>query len=134
MALASEVRKLADTKPFYAVAGCGDLAVEKFREVPAALHQVQGRLQTLAATDRSQLQQRAATYAGSLSTMATSTYDDLAKRGRTAVGRVRGQEATQQLEARARTTSQQAKAASTSAKKTASSAKKAASEGADKIG
>lgn len=134
MAFASEVRKLADTKPFYAVAGCGDLAVEKIREVPTALHQVQGRLQNLAATDRSQLQQRAVTYADSLSTMATSTYDDLANRGRTVVDRVRGQEANQELEARARTTSQQAKATSTSAKKTASSAKKAASEGAGKVG
>lgn len=133
MALASEVRKLTDTKAFYAVAGCGDLAVEKLREVPARLQEVQGRLQDFAA-DRAELQQRAMTYANSVTTTAASTYDDLAKRGRDVVGRVQGQESTEQLEDRAKTTSQQTKAAVTSARKTASSAKKAATEGADQVG
>lgn len=130
----TEGRKLTDTKPFYAAAGCGDLAVEKLREVPDRLHDVQGRLQGLASTDRGELQQRALTYAGYLGTKATSTYDDLARRGRSAVERVRGQEATQELEARAKAMSRQTKAAVTSARKTAASARKAADEGADTIG
>lgn len=134
MALTSEVRKLADTKPFYAVAGCGDLAVEKIREVPVALQQVQGRLQDFAATDRAQLQQRAVGYAGSLATLATDAYDDLAQRGRSLVSRVQRQEATQELEAQVSAASRQAKAARTSARKTAATARKAASDGADQVG
>ncbi len=134
MTLTSEARKLADTKPLYAVAGCGDLAVEKLRGVPGQLQQVQGWFQDIAATDRTELQQRAWGYAGSLSTMVTGTYDDLAQRGRGVVGRVRRQESSQELEARAKTASRQTKAATTSARKTAESAQRAASEGADKLG
>ena len=137
MTFTSEVRKLAGTKPFYAVAGCGDLAVEKLREVPGRFQEVQGQLQSQLndlPTGRADLQDRALSYAGSLATLATSTYEDLAKRGHGVVGRVRGQEATQELEAQAKTTSRQTKAATTSARKTASTAKKAAGDGAGQVG
>lgn len=130
----TEGGKLTDAKPFYAVAGCGDLAVQKLREMPDRLHGVQGRLQDLVNTDRGELQQRALTYADYLGTKATSTYDDLAQRGRSVVERVRGQETSRELEARAKAMSRQTKAAVTSARKTAASARKAADEGTDTIG
>lgn len=130
----TEDRGFTDTKPFYAVAGCGDLAVQKLREVPDRLQGVQSRLQDFVNTDRGELQQRALTYAGYLSTKATNTYDDLAERGRSVVEQVRRQETTQELEARAKAMSRQTMAAVTSARNTAASARKAADEGSDTFG
>ena len=43
MPLATEVKKLAESKPFYAVAGAGDFAVEKLRELPEQIQKLQGR-------------------------------------------------------------------------------------------
>ncbi|WP_326819747.1 hypothetical protein OHA77_16560 [Streptosporangium sp. NBC_01639] len=43
MTLATEVKKLAESKPFYAVAGVGDFAAEKLRELPEQLQRLQGR-------------------------------------------------------------------------------------------
>lgn len=43
MTLATEVKKLAESKPFYAVAGAGDFAVEKLRELPEQIQKLQGR-------------------------------------------------------------------------------------------
>ncbi|MFG1941561.1 hypothetical protein [Nonomuraea sp. NPDC048826] len=48
MTLATEVKKLTDTKPFYAVAGAGDYAVEKLRELPEQLQKLQSRRAELA--------------------------------------------------------------------------------------
>lgn len=137
MTLANEVKKLRDTKAFYAAAGAGDLAVEKLREVPDRLQRVQGRLEGIRRVDPkdlSGLSNRAVAYAGTLGQRATETYEELANRGRTVVNRVRGQEATQELEAEARTTVRRARTTASSAKQTAGSAKKAAGEGAKKVG
>ncbi|GAA2906039.1 hypothetical protein GCM10010517_72250 [Streptosporangium fragile] len=41
MPIAAEVKKLADSKPFYAVAGAGDFAVEKLRELPEQIQKLQ---------------------------------------------------------------------------------------------
>ncbi|MEV8639218.1 hypothetical protein AB0395_46930 [Streptosporangium sp. NPDC051023] len=43
MTLSTEVKRLAESKPFYAVAGAGDFAVEKLRELPEQIQRLQGR-------------------------------------------------------------------------------------------
>jgi hypothetical protein len=43
MKLATEVKKFTESKPFYAVAGVGDYAVEKLRELPGHLEKLQAR-------------------------------------------------------------------------------------------
>ena len=53
MPITDDLRKtLSDPTPLYALAGVGDLAVEKLREVPE-------KAATLAATDRTVVQERA---------------------------------------------------------------------------
>jgi heparin binding hemagglutinin HbhA len=125
MASTADIKKtLTDPKPLYAVAGVGDLAVEKLREVP-------GRVARL---------------------RRDGTYTDLAARGKAIVERIRTQKATQDLiqqaqatVTRARTTRGAAargsastrkatKATLTSARETARAAAKATSDGASKVG
>jgi hypothetical protein len=48
MTLATEVKKLTDSKPFYAIAGVGDFAAEKLRELPEQLQKLQSRRAELA--------------------------------------------------------------------------------------
>ena len=57
---------------------------------------------------------------------ALTTYGELAVRGQTLVGRIRSQQATQDLQHQAKATASQAKATSTTAKKSASRTKSAA--------
>lgn len=60
MTLATEVKKLTDSKPFYAVAGAGDYAVEKLRELPDHLQKLQSRRAELTR----ELPEKARAYAG----------------------------------------------------------------------
>ncbi|MQA97117.1 MAG: hypothetical protein GEV11_21650 [Streptosporangiales bacterium] len=130
MTLATEVKKLRDTKAFYAAAGVSDLAVATLRTVPERINRLQQK------TDLNDLQTRAKEYAATVSGKATELYDGLAERGRDAVGRTA--DATQapvaEVEAGAKTAKRQAKAASTSAKKSTKAAGQAAAETADKAG
>ncbi len=49
MSVTEEIRKtLSDPKPFYALAGAGDLAAEKLRDAPVLLTEVAGTVTTLA--------------------------------------------------------------------------------------
>jgi hypothetical protein len=130
-----------DYKPFYAVAGAGDLAVEKIRQLSKL---AQERLASID-TDQSNLtvrfQTELETRADALSrqarelteraqaawqeavAQANQTYGTLAGRGETLVGRIRSQAATQQLEEQVDTTVRSAKGTVTSVKKAATTAR-----------
>ncbi|GAA2308452.1 hypothetical protein GCM10010149_68190 [Nonomuraea roseoviolacea subsp. roseoviolacea] len=107
MTLATEVKKLTDSKPFYAVAGVGDYAVEKLRELPEQLQKLQARrvdlgkdLPELARVyaDKAEgfakeLPEKARGYADQLTQRASVVYEDFATRGRKAVSKVSGEAA-----------------------------------------
>ncbi|MBM7783800.1 hypothetical protein [Tenggerimyces flavus] len=130
-----------DYKPFYAVAGAGDLAVEKIRQLSKL---AQDRLATID-TDQSAITTRVQTeletradeltkQAKAISDRAQAAWQDalgqanetyvaLAGRGESLVGRIRNQASTKQLEDQAETTVRSAKATVTSVKKAATSAR-----------
>ncbi|TDW19125.1 hypothetical protein [Kribbella kalugense] len=164
--------------PFYAIAGAGDLAVEKFRaisedvtarfakldqqtlqtELTKAQTELNKRFEAIVADARTapaKLRELPKTAQAGFTTVlgqAEETYEDLAGRGKDLVERIRHQQATEDLEASAKTTvskvkatrttakktaqnaSRTAKAAATSARKTAKAAGKAAEAAAEKIG
>lgn len=140
-------KTVTESKPFYAVAGAGDLAVEKLREAQNRLNalkvepaDVRGRLQSRAGGAREGVQDlpaqaqtlastitaRAAGAYEELTSKANLVYDDLAKRGRTVVRRISRQKATQDLGSDARSTATRVKATRTTAKKSAASTKQSA--------
>jgi hypothetical protein len=107
MTLATEVKKLTESKPFYAVAGVGDYAVEKLRELPQQLAQLQTRRFELArelpekARDYAgtaeglakEFPEKARGYADQLTLKATEVYEDFATRGRKVVSQTTGEAA-----------------------------------------
>jgi heparin binding hemagglutinin HbhA len=115
--MATKIWTDSDTKALYAVAGVGDLAVEKLRTVP-------GKLAELRAND----------VYSSVVTKANELYGDLATRGESVVGRIRRQQASRDLAEQAEVTVRRAKATVSSARATGSKAVKAADRGADKVG
>ena len=134
--------------PFYAIAGAGDLAVEKFRavsedvtarfakldqqtlqtELTKAQTEFAKRFEAIVAdakTTPAKLRELPKTAQAGFTTVlgqAEETYDDLAARGEEIVGRIRSQKATEDLVASAKTTVSKAKATRTTAKKTADTA------------
>jgi hypothetical protein len=139
MSLTSTITR---SKPFYVVAGAGDLAVKKIREVPElasarmvalkvdrkdvekavdGLRAEAGALPAKAQAAATALPAKAQTTAVELAVgvvdRADSAYGDLAARGRRVVGRIRRQKATQDLKRDATTTVRRTKAATTTAKK-----------------
>jgi hypothetical protein len=120
--------KLRESKAFYAAAGAGDFAVEKLREVPVRLNQLQEK------TDPKDLGGAAVAYVTQVSTRAVEVYDGLAERGKRIVSRVDRQKATQELEASAKATVRKARSAAGSARTTARTAAKAAGDASKKIG
>ncbi|WP_406283928.1 hypothetical protein [Embleya sp. NBC_00896] len=124
MAIATELKKtLTDTTPLYAVAGAGDLMVEKLRELPEKLRVeittdpkvLRERFQTL--PDRTQ------TFAKSQVDKAKELYEDLAARGEKLVKRVDRQESTKRAKSAVNTTESKAKATTTAAKRGVANAK-----------
>ena len=115
--MATKIWTDSDTKALYAVAGAGDLAVEKLRTVP-------GKLAELRAND----------VYGSVVTKATELFGDLTARGENVVGRIRRQQATRDLAEQAEVTVRRAKATVSSARATGTKAVKAADRSADKVG
>ncbi|MEU9834916.1 hypothetical protein AB0D67_25570 [Streptosporangium sp. NPDC048047] len=110
MTFTTEVKKLADSKPFYAVAGAGDFAVEKLRELPDQLQRLQGRREEIreAAKDlpdraktfagkaevyAKDFPEKARVYADQFTSMATGLYEEFATRGRKVVSRTTGEAA-----------------------------------------
>lgn len=128
MTLATEMKKLKESKAFYAMAGAGDLAVEKLREMPDRLTRLQRK------ADPKELPKVARSYANQVSSKAAEIFDDLAARGRNIVGRVNRQQATQDLEATAKATATQARQTVDSARRTAENAAKAVRAGSRKVG
>ncbi|GIH73410.1 hypothetical protein [Sphaerimonospora thailandensis] len=86
MTLATQVKRIADSKPFYALAGVGDFAVERTREYAST---VQGKAETVARD----FPEKAREYADAATTRFTRFYDDLAVRGRRIVSKVTGETA-----------------------------------------
>ncbi|GII67314.1 hypothetical protein Skr01_73990 [Sphaerisporangium krabiense] len=114
MPINDEVKRLAESKPFYAVAGAGDFAVEKLRELPDQIQRLQSRRSEVGATARElpgiarkyaenvqvkaeavarDLPGKAREYADTISAKAAELYEDFATRGRKVVGRVTGEAA-----------------------------------------
>jgi heparin binding hemagglutinin HbhA len=134
--------------PFYAIAGAGDLAVEKFRavsedvtarfanldqktlqtELTKAQSEVTKRFDAFVAdakTAPAKLRELPAVAQAGFTTVlgqAEETYEDLAGRGKDLVERIRSQKATEDLVTQAKTTVSKAKATRTTAKKTAQTA------------
>ncbi|MEO3808108.1 hypothetical protein ABGB17_03815 [Sphaerisporangium sp. B11E5] len=120
MPINAEVKKLTDSKPFYAVAGAGDYAVEKLRELPEQFQRLQarrgevrdvarelptmarryaGNVQVKAESVARDLPNLAKVYADQLAGKATLLYDQFANRGRKVVSRVTGEAALELQEA-----------------------------------
>lgn len=107
MTLATEVKKLTESKPFYAVAGVGDFAVEKLRELPEQLQKLTARrgeltkdlpvkareYATKAEAVAKDFPEKARVYADQLGHKATEVYEDFATRGRKVVSQASGQAA-----------------------------------------
>jgi heparin binding hemagglutinin HbhA len=134
--------------PFYALAGAGDLAVEKFRavsddvtarfakldqktlqvELTKAQTELTKRFDAIVAdakTAPAKLRELPAVAQAGFTTVlgqAEETYEDLAGRGKDLVERIRSQKATEDLVTQAKTTVSKAKATRTTAKKTAETA------------
>ncbi|MEO3854680.1 hypothetical protein [Acrocarpospora sp. B8E8] len=100
MTLATEVKKLTESKPFYAITGAGDFAMEKIRELPEQLAKLQDRqgdakkyaerVQDRAGSYARELPGKTREYAETISSRLNELYDDLAKRGRKVVRKVSG--------------------------------------------
>ncbi|MGZ0148810.1 hypothetical protein ACXJJ3_17180 [Kribbella sp. WER1] len=134
--------------PFYAIAGAGDLAVEKVRavgvdmtarfakldqktlqaELTKAQSELAKRFDAIVADARTapaRLRELPKTAQSGLTVVlgqAEETYEDLAGRGKDLVERIRHQQATEDLVTTAKTTVSKAKATRTTAKKTAQTA------------
>ena len=163
MSVAKDVRKsVSDVKPLYALAGAGDLVVERLRTFPNRV----AALRPEVTVDRKELQAkvgqvpgrvvelpvRAQSKAVELGSAAGEAYGELVVRGRKVVRAVSRQKATQELKADAATTVRRTKTAKNTAKgsvtatrtatkkaaqsaaKTAQDAVKAVEAGAGKVG
>jgi len=168
MAITADVRKFGDTlvaqgkvtitetsKPLYAVAGYGDFAVEKIRELP---EKVQGQFKTVQgelATRRTKLVERRTklqekvvtlpqdfqtfpttvkTYVETASGKATAFYGDLAERGEKVVAQIRRRPTVKKAAAANKQAKTTAKAAKTTATKAASADVEAVKDAASQIG
>ncbi|MEU4833351.1 hypothetical protein [Streptosporangium sp. NPDC023615] len=106
----SDVKKLAESKPFYAVAGAGDFAVEKLLALPERIQRLQGRREEIreAAKDIPVLARqfagkaelyakdfpvKARDYADQFAGKATEIYEEFADRGRKVVSKASGEAA-----------------------------------------
>jgi hypothetical protein len=149
--------KLRDNKAVYTVAGAGDLAVEKLREVPEQVTRLREnmtryqdevrenvtRYQGDVRENLVRLQERievkelpgaARAYVAGFGNRTAEVIDELAARGKKIVTRIEQQAATQELEASAKSTQRRAKATVGEAKKTARAAARATSAASKKVG
>jgi hypothetical protein len=138
-----------ESKPLYALAGVGDLAVHTVRELPATLNKtatkvtgkidLEGRVATLRAdlealpakaqTAAKELPAKAIARTSEITEHATdtveSTYGDLVARGEAVVSRIRKAPEVKVAQTQAKATVTKAKAARTTAKKAAASTRRA---------
>ncbi|WP_182879576.1 hypothetical protein [Microbispora sp. H10949] len=89
--IVTQAKKITESKPFYALTGAGDFAVEKARAYAST---VQDRAETVAR----ELPEKARGYADAAATQINRLYDDLATRGRKVVSRVSGEAALELTE------------------------------------
>jgi len=148
----SPITTITRSKPFYVVAGAGDLAVKTIREVPAqiaagravavkvgredlpkAVSDFRAEAVTLPARAQATVtalptkaQTAVVDAAVEVADRTDAVYGDLLTRGRTLVGRIRRQQATKDLQRDAGTTVRRTKAAKTTATKGASDTASAA--------
>jgi heparin binding hemagglutinin HbhA len=145
----SVTKTITNSKPFYVVAGAGDLAVKTLREGTERLSamrlepkDIRKEIGTTISTLQSETkalpakaQTVAVTLAADVAGMVGTSYDELLGRGRSVVTRIRGQKSTKELQRQASTTVRRSKAVvttgrlaavdtRTSAKGTATTAKK----------
>jgi ElaB/YqjD/DUF883 family membrane-anchored ribosome-binding protein len=109
MTLADQVKKITNSKPFYAVAGAGDYTVENLRKLRKRLQKQlrarQGEVRETAKdlpgktreTVAKGLPEQAREYADTTAAKVNEFYDDLADRGRKVISSL-GHEAAQELE------------------------------------
>jgi len=139
MSITAEIRRtvgdaraaLTDPKPLHAVAGAGDLFVERVRTTAAAqqraLQSVRFHPSALPARMSAtvdgvrgaitRLPEQAQGVVVDSAARATRTYDGLARRGATLVGRIRRQAASQELGGQIQSTVRSAKTTTTTARK-----------------
>ncbi|WP_061295160.1 hypothetical protein [Herbidospora cretacea] len=98
MTLATEVKKLTESKPFYALTGVGDYAVEKLREIPVRVNQLQQVRREEAYAYAGRVQGKAENVANTVAERLNTIYDDLAKRGRQVVSQATGEAALELTE------------------------------------
>jgi heparin binding hemagglutinin HbhA len=132
----SVTKTITTSKPFYVVAGAGDLAVKTLREGTerlASLRIERKDLETTIASLQSETkalpakaQTVAVTLAADVAGAVGTGYDELLGRGRSVVTRIRRQKASQDLKQQASTTVRRSKATATTAKKAASDTRSAA--------
>jgi hypothetical protein len=161
MAITADVRKFGDTlvaqgkvtitestKPLYAIAGYGDLAVEKLRELPelaqGQFKTVQGELKTR----RTKLQSRVnslpqdyktiptqvKTYVEDVTGKATQFYGELAERGEKVVAQIRRRPTVKRAAAANKQAKSSAKATKTTATKAAKADVDAVKDAASQVG
>ncbi|WP_066368763.1 hypothetical protein [Herbidospora mongoliensis] len=98
MTIATEVKKLTESKPFYALTGVGDFAVEKIREIPDRVLQLQQIRREEAYAYAGRVQGRAEDVANTVAERLNALYEDLAKRGRQVVSQASGEAALELTE------------------------------------
>jgi hypothetical protein len=91
MTLATEVKKITESKPFYALTGAGDFAVEKARTYAST---VQIKAEAVA----KDFPDKAREYADAAAARFNRVYEDLAVRGRKVVSKVSGEAALELTE------------------------------------
>jgi heparin binding hemagglutinin HbhA len=132
----SVAKTITTSKPFYVVAGAGDLAVKTLREGTERLSALRierkdfetrfSALQSETKALPAKAQTVAVTLAADVAGMVGTSYDELVGRGRTVVTRIRRQKSTEDLQRQATTTVRRSKATVTTAKKSAAGTKKTA--------
>jgi hypothetical protein len=132
----SVTKTITTSKPFYVVAGAGDLAVKTLREGTERLATLRierkdientiATLQTETKALPAKAQTVAVTLAADVAGAVGTSYDELLGRGRSVVTRIRRQRATQDLKRQATTTVRRSKATVTTAKEAASDTRSAA--------
>jgi hypothetical protein len=132
----SVTKTITTSKPFYVVAGAGDLAVKTLREGTDKLSALRierkdiettfASLQTETKALPAKAQTVAVTLAADVAGKVGTGYDELLVRGRSVVTRIREQKPTQELQRQASTTIRRSKALVTTAKGGATDTKTAA--------
>jgi heparin binding hemagglutinin HbhA len=132
----SVTKTITTSKPFYVVAGAGDLAVKTLREgtdrlsalrierkdIETTISALQSETKGLPAKAQTVAVTLAADVAGTVGT----SYDELLGRGRSVVTRIRRQKSTQELQSQASTTVRRSKATVTTAKQDAAATRSSA--------